>query len=215
MSMMMMWYRTSRHYDVELIFDSAMGFGYSRTRLVEKALTPRGGRSADYIFWLDSDVELPEDAILRLMDLGRQIVSAMYWSKRLEEFPIVYDWDEHDHAQPIVEIPKGPFQVGAVGMGACLMKTSIFATLVHNIPDDANVHRDRPWKVAKGDKVRYNFFAQYEDDEGNLLGEDVFFCKLIRDWTKASIWVDPRIETRHTGEAEAHWRDGKMERVMI
>lgn len=216
LSMMMMWYATSRLYDIEIFFDSAMGFGYSRTRLTEKALTPHEGRSADYIFWLDSDVELPPDTILRMMRHNKRIVSAMYWSKRLEEFPIVYDWDENDRAKPIEEIPKKMFRAGAVGMGACLVQATVYASLVMNIPEDAMVHRDRPWKVTgKDGKVRYNFYAQNEDDEGHLLGEDVYFCKLVREWTKAQIWVDPSIDTRHTGEAEAHWREGEMERVMI
>ncbi len=46
-------------------------------------------KNADYMFWLDSDMVVEGDAILRLMEHDKDIVSGLYFKKR-DLDPVMY-----------------------------------------------------------------------------------------------------------------------------
>lgn len=219
MAMQNLWYETSRVCDVQLFFNDAMGYGYARNKLAHMALKPEDGhRSADYIFWLDSDVELPPDAILRLMRHNKPMVSALYWSKKGEPHPIAYKFEGEDQT-PLKRLHKGLMKVDGIGMGACLMKSTVLATLIEKVPKNVDIFHDRPFEVSKwenGQKRRkFNWFAIHETEDGDLVGEDIYFCRLIKQYTKIQIWLDPTIESWHVGTAEVHHRGQEHEVVLV
>lgn len=219
MAMQNLWFVTGQHCQVQLFFNDAVGYGYARNKLVTMALNPADGHGpADYIFWLDSDVELPPDTILRLMKHNKPIISALYWKRRGDPKPIAYKF-EGDKQIPLKHIHKGLMKVDGIGMGACLIKSTVFKEMIDKVPSDVNIFHDRPFEVVKwvnGQmKRKYNWYAVHETTDGDLIGEDIYFCRLIKQYTDLKIWLDPTIETWHVGTAEVHHLGQKHEVNLI
>jgi hypothetical protein len=159
--------------------------------------------SADYIFWLDSDNMVPPDTILKLLHQNKQVISCLYWTKKGEPHPVAY-YFEGDEQKPLTTIRGTTFKVDGVGMGSCLMRSTVLATLCQKVPIKVPIFHDRPFVVRKDGKLKYNWFATHEDEKGDLTGEDIYFCRLLKEYTKVQVWVDPTIETWHSGTADVH-----------
>jgi len=197
---------TQRFYDVQVFFDQTFGFGYSRSILAAKALKA----GASWIFWLDSDTLVNKDTITRMIDRDKQIVTAPYYTRGGKMHPVLYRLDEHMRGH-VMEVPENLGTVDAAGLGACLMKTTVFAIMVDKVPDTIDIYGDRPFRCTHPETgaPRWNFFCVHESNEGVVTGEDIMFFVVLKKYTKVQVWCDPTIRTSHTGECETIWEKGK------
>jgi hypothetical protein len=142
----------------------------------------------EYIFFLDSDVIIPANAIPQLVQIAQQknisVLSGLYWKKRFDDLsgepePVAYIKDSEDLEKgiitqhPIIEEIKpflnknSVFEVDSVGAGCLLIKTDIFRKL-----DESNPNK--PF-------FQYGLGRKNEETGKPLLqvGEDQYFCERI------------------------------------
>lgn len=129
-------------------------------------------KKADYMFWLDSDMVVDGDAILRLMEHDKDIVSGLYFKKR-DLLPVMYVRRGNLY-ESLREWEKTIFRADAVGMGCVLIKSQVFRSI------------KPPWFV-------YNVREPK--------GEDIYFCEKARE-AGYDIWVDPTVLPTHLAEKE-------------
>jgi len=115
--------------DVEFITVDGYSVDVSRNALVGEALK----EAADYIFWVDSDVIVPKNALTRLLDAELDIVSGLYLTKHLTDkktVALIRNEDDSYRKLPWDEIKDLEYvQVDAVGFGCVLVKTEVFKKL--------------------------------------------------------------------------------------
>ena len=173
----------------------------ARQELAELAL--KGG--ATHMLWLDSDMRVPREALVKLLNHDKQVVGINY-SKRsvdadftaIKHVPV----DEKDIGLKCItrESSTGLEEVDAIGFGCVLMKAAAF----NKLPDP----KRKPW-----------FWFDMVNG-GNHVGEDVYFCDLLRK-SGVKIYVDHDLskECSHIGNFEYRCRhaenslihDGKLE----
>lgn len=155
----------------ELCINAAHAVDVNRSILSQAAIQ----RGCDYLFFVDSDVILPKDALKRLISHDKDIVTGVYRIKTLgsKETTILMRNAETDKYRKcgIDEIRgKGLIETDACGFGCVLIKTSVFK----DIPE--------PWFV---------YLLHY--------GEDVFFCrKAINAGYK--VYADTNVLCGHIGK---------------
>ena len=148
-----------------------------RESLAEQALEA----GCDYIMWLDTDMRFPKDIYKRLASHGKDIVAANYATRRIPVKTVAFD-ALHGEWSCVYTRPEdtGLREVAAVGMGAMLVKTSVYT----KIP--------KPWHLI-GYSAKVNDYS----------GEDVFFCKAAAH-AGFKIYIDQDVskEIAHIGEFE-------------
>lgn len=139
---------------------------YGRNCQVHQALT----QEATHILFVDSDMVFPPESLHRLLSHRVPIVGCTYSQRREPRgFTHVSTQDNWD-VGPL--IPKSNlFEVKSMGMGLCLVETSVFKAL------------PRPWF-----KTEYTG-ALLPDGSDHHLSEDVYFFTKAREagW---SVWCD-------------------------
>lgn len=146
----------------------------SRNDLVQIAIK----QGCDYIFWLDSDMMFPPDALVRLfksLEHG-DIVSGLYFRRVAPFTPVIYDKLDIDetgcHYTEPKEIPDGIFEVEGCGFGCVLMPTDIMLDVIEKYGS--------PFTPING------------------IGEDLSFCWRARQ-LGFKIVCDPDIPLGHVG----------------
>lgn len=136
----------------------------ARNELVKMALA----FNADYILWLDADMQCPPDALLRLMAHNRDIVGVFY-NTRTPPYTTVGNF-----AGPAPDYTKGGVhEAEIIGFGLVLCKMDVFRKL------------PTPWfQHLWGVKERVK-----EDNQFGEVGEDVFLCERARA-AGIKVWVD-------------------------
>ncbi|MFT8736176.1 MAG: glycosyltransferase [Zymomonas mobilis] len=160
--------------DFILINNKSPNISVSRNACVAMAQEAQ----ADYLFFLDSDMDVPPDTITRFLSHNKDIIGANY-SKRLEEFSLA--------GNEIVEKPEDLVDHGLlpavfIPTGCLLIKMSVF----DNLP--------KP----------YFFFGlrEYEDkDERAIFGEDFVFSVKVRS-SGYELWFDMDVtqKVKHIGQ---------------
>lgn len=135
---------------------------------------------SDYIFWMDSDMTFPQDALLRMIDTLEEknldILTGLYFRRVPPYTPVLFDrlemngnicsWSGFHH------IPGELFEIGGCGFGCLLMRTDVFFD----------------------GQARYgNMFTPIGNN-----GEDIAFCVRARE-LGYKIWCDPSIRCGHIG----------------
>lgn len=145
----------------------------SRNLIVEHALEI----GYDYILWVDSDMILPKNTLLRLLSHNKDIVSGVYSYKVINgENAVVkrYSKTDEDTYEDVslkeIRETKELMLVDGIGFGCVLTKVDIFNKI------------EQPW-------------FKYEKD----LGEDIFFCRKAQE-TGIEIFVDPTVKAGHVGQ---------------
>jgi len=156
---------TNLPFQTEYIFDRTIGIHRARTNIVKHS-------SGEYIFFLDSDVICPQDTILKLIEDGKDIVSALYYKAQFPHNPQMYIKVGDYKYAPVVEFSEGLVEVDGIGLGACLIKKSVF----DKIPE--------PW---------------FDLPVNSELSEDLFFCNKAKEHG-FKIYVDTRIKCGHVSE---------------
>lgn len=148
----------------------------------------------DRVLWLDSDMVFDPYLFLRLsehLDLGREMVSGLYVSRKAPIHPVIYKSIRRDPLEngflPVAEAysdyPRDSlFPVAGCGFGAVMMTTELLRRL--------QAAYGLPFTPLPG------------------FGEDLSFCLRVRE-LGAEMWCDSSIKLGHAGMAiytEAEYR---------
>jgi len=85
-----------------------------------------------HIFFVDDDVLLPPDTLLKLLARDKDIITGLYLMRNHPHQPIIFDVAMPDGRcmnHFLNEGESGVIEVVACGLGSCLIKTSIFEKL--------------------------------------------------------------------------------------
>jgi hypothetical protein len=136
---------------------------------------------ATHLLWLDSDMLFPRDAANRLLSHNVPVIAANYVRHTIPHLPTAYD----GAALPSRRDDEGLRPVSHAGMGVMLTDARVFDLL------------DLPY-----------FHFECCGDEPGLMGEDVWFCRKLRD-VGITPFVDLGLSRRiyHIGEKPFHLDD--------
>ena len=157
-------------------------YDMARNRLVEDALVRREALLlatppivVDGLFWVDDDVALPPDALMKLLSHNQPIVSGLYFSRRQPHTPQMYRLAEgyEDKYWPILDWPKGEvIEADACGFGC--MWTS--------------------FEVLEAVQRKPGFKEWFKFDWPR--GEDFYFCRAAKE-CGFEVLVDTSIRCGH------------------
>lgn len=163
----------------------------SRNDLVELALK----NEVDYLFWLDSDMRIPPDVILRLLRHQKAIVGCFY-SQRIPP---------HDAVGTLLNKPdavSGLHEALKLGSGCLLIKASVYREMPYpwyheifrwdgnaiqsfqNMLAATSMVRPAPEvldRMIKDPGVREWLEANHAAMKVGMIGEDYAFCKKVRE----------------------------------
>lgn len=145
----------------------------ARIQLAETALQS----GADYVLWIDSDMTFPADALERLLEHDKDMVTGLYFQRRGKHDPVIYSDLNGDSRSAYSDYPQDSlFKVAACGFGLVLMKSEVIA------------------KVAQG-----NDGMTFQPFPG--IGEDLSFCYR---WNAVGgeIFCDSTLKLGHLGDYE-------------
>jgi hypothetical protein len=137
---------------------------------------------ADYILWLDDDMEFPRDALMRLWLHNESIVGANYTTRKMPVIPLaILDFDDEGKEVPrllTTEKSRGLQQVAALGFGCLLMHTDVLKRI------------EPPW-----------FENYWRRDLHRWVGEDIDFFRKVRA-AGIKVYVDHDLskEIGHVGK---------------
>ena len=142
----------------------------------------------DRVFWVDSDMVLPPDTLLRLtedMDKGNiDFVSGLYFTRRPPIKPVLFEklwWKQKDDNaidsgyEYMWNFPEGLTECAAIGFGCALTSVNLLK------------------------QVGEKYGSPFTPLEG--MGEDMAFCLRVRDMGK-KIYCDTSIKCGHCGQME-------------
>ena len=149
----------------EYLIERSVGIHRGRRNIVKNA-------SGEYIFFLDVDVLIPSDALIKLLEDKKNIVSGLYFKKTYPHNPLMFRKVNEESYIPILDYGEGLISVDGIGLGCCLVKRDVF----DKIPE--------PW---------------FELPPLSDLTEDLFFCDKAKK-AGFSIFVDTGVKCGHIGE---------------
>lgn len=140
----------------------------------------------DRVFWLDSDIKLPPDALVRLcadMDTGLDFVSGVYYMRKTPTKPVVYSdiwWRVNNNEAEagsvnFDRIPEELFEVAGTGFGCVMTSAKLLKDLVDMV--------GAPFTPLIG------------------VSEDLSFCLRAKQ-AGYQLWCDGRIKCGHIGSHE-------------
>lgn len=134
---------------------------------------------ADYLLFLDSDMRFPRDLVQKLMSRDKDIVACNYSTRRLPAKPVA--WSDFSSQSLVFSHDSGGIEpIDAIGMGAMLVKASVFDKL------------PQPW-----------FQIVYSQSGKAFIGEDIYFCQLAKSrGVTAFVDHDASKLVRHIGSFE-------------
>ncbi len=168
----------------EVIGLSGMPYDHARNSACQMAL--QGGFS--HLFFLDSDVIPPRDAVLRLLAHDRPLVCGMY-SRR-----------SPPHGVPVMIrngkwvtdfAPNSLIEVDVIGAGCMLIRRDVLENLPPLDPKRGKTFFD--WRVDMMGLL----------PPGEALSEDFAFCLAVRKTLGIPVLCDTSIQCKHVGLAEA------------
>lgn len=155
-----------------LSFEFVRGYDCAKARneIVKKAL---GGY--DYVLMVDSDIVLPSDGLLHMLESPVDVCFGVYPRKRTPgetelfkdgtfDFKNRYTFEE-------LEGMEDRFTVKGSGFGCALIKTEVFENLSY------------PW---------FQFLSY---DNNTFLSEDLYFC--LNASVRYKLWADKRVRCGH------------------
>ena len=174
----------------------AANFRVDRSReLITEAFLKTAGT---HMFCVDSDMEIPLDAIQRLLAHEKPIVGGLYVSRREEHWPFV--WQElRDEEGRFLD-----FEVAADWPENALVKCDITGSGFLLVERKVFEAFGPPWWILD------------ESDEG---GTDIAFLRRARE-AGIKVYVDTSLQAGHYGTAKftlddfCRWRDEHPERII-
>jgi GT2 family glycosyltransferase len=159
--------------DIELFIPKSYSVDVGRNIIAKYAQE----NEFDYIMWVDSDMILPKNTLVRLLSHDKDIVAGVYSYKVLGNKEVVAKRfqdetrEEYDNLT-IKEIKEssGLIEVDGFGFGCVLTKVSVFKEIPY------------PWFI-------------YTQE----MGEDIFFCRKAQN-EEYKLWLDTDVICGHIGQ---------------
>lgn len=133
----------------------------------------------DYLLSVDSDIVLPNDALLKMLSADKDIVSGLYIQRkpgqRILEVYMDAPGGGYQNIPPEWIENRQLSEIAACGMGCALIKSDVFRKL------------DYP-----------HFVYTSALDHRNTFSEDIYFCDKARKHG-FTVWADPTIKCDHVG----------------
>lgn len=141
---------------------------------------------ATHLFWLDSDMRFPKDALARLVDWNEPIVGTNYITRKLPPRPTAKMLAQDGISfvdYPIARGATGLERVDVIGFGCVLIRSDVFRKL------------PEPW-----------FHMPWVSTDLMHCGEDGWFCLQAAE-AGYKVLIDRGLsrELRHIGEIEISW----------
>lgn len=170
-------YGLTRPEDSTLYFDYVSGYDCAKARNQIAKNSIAG--EYDYVLMVDSDIQLPSNTIVKLLECDSDIALGWYYRKRTKtDQTIIYTFGKDFNDTNCIkghtmlhEIPRS-IDIKGGGLGVALIKVDTFKKL--------------PYPYFK--------FVTYEDD--SVLSEDLYFCNLASE-NGCDIKCNPTVKGNH------------------
>lgn len=151
--------------------------GYSCDMARNKAASAFLEGGADYLWFVDSDMILAEDSLVRLVNMGAEIASGVYFRKEAGERKAEVCRLEGDRTvfYTETELPAGVFEAAGVGFGCVLISRSAMECCMD---------------ASNGRPFMYN--------HDPVISEDLWFCNIARR-LGYRVMVDGGLRLGHEG----------------
>ena len=193
--------------------------------LVNESLITRGRNAlvnqfmktdADYLFFIDSDIQFYGDQVLPMIDADKDIICGIYPKKEinwqqvakgvkngedpnnLKHYTGSWVLNLVDYAGSVT-VPVGePLEIWAGGTGFMLIKRKVFEQLKDITPSYINDVVDLANADAPRERITQYFTESIEPETERLLSEDYHFC---RQWRLqgGKIYAAPWVQLSHHG----------------
>ncbi len=150
----------------------------ARTDLMQHALD----EGLDYALWLDSDMTFPRESLVLLMQHQLPMVGINYSTREVGGHPVAIETIRPGKYLHTGAEDEGLVEVEGIGFGMVLMRMRDFQGL----------------KDLEGPM----FAQEWIEEDGDFMGEDIFFSRLVREQLGHRIFVDQDLskECGHVGQ---------------
>jgi hypothetical protein len=158
-------------------FDAFRGYQLDDSRNHIARVAIEGGY--DFLFFVDGDIVLPNDALVRLLSHRVQVISGIYPCKKLDR-KAVEVFGNHEgktrRLKPESLEPAGLFQVHSCGLGCTLVATEVLK------------------------RVGYpQFEYMWSLDPALVTSEDIYFFERVAK-TGFPVYIDSSVKCQHIGK---------------
>jgi len=193
--------------------------------LVNESLITRGRNAlvnqfmktdADYLFFIDSDIQFYGDQVLPMLDADKDIICGIYPKKEINWQQVAKGVKNGEDVNNLkhytgswvlnlvdyagsVTVPVGePLEIWAGGTGFMLIKRKVFEELKDKTPSYINDVVDLANANAPRERITQYFTESIEPETERLLSEDYHFC---RQWRLqgGKIYAAPWVQLSHHG----------------
>jgi len=146
-----------------------------RAEIVKKAIM----YGAEYLMFLDDDMIIPEDTLIRLASHNKEFVSALAYKRNEPYFPCAFTGRDPKGAWlPDTRLRQGLIEVDVTGLSCCLIKMDVIKKIL----------KTKEKQIFKRGGLFYF----------NRFGEDFNFCEELKKMG-IKIWVDSNLVIDHLG----------------
>lgn len=159
----------------EITFQCFYGYTIDQVR----NLIGKWAEGFDYLFSVDSDIVLPQDTLVKMLNHNVDMVSGVYIQRKPDQEILEIHRKNNQGGVSSVSFkdiqPAGLHEIDSCGFGCVLVKSDVIR------------------------KIGYPYF-QYKSalDHAFTISEDIFFCKRAQE-VGAKIYVDSSIVCKHIG----------------
>lgn len=178
--------------DIDIRLSNVQGTIIHKSRRDLVLLALKG--DCTHILFLDSDMRFPRNTLARLLSHGEPIVGCNYSTRRAPCKPVTFASDTDATLRVFTELGQDGLQeVSSTGMGVMLIDLDVFR------------HLAQPW-----------FDFEWDPKDGHMTGEDVFFCRKVRDDLGLTIQIDHGLshDVAHIGTYEYTLGDALVAREL-
>ena len=162
-----------------LFFDYVKGYDCARARNEIAKLALK--HDFDYVLMIDSDVSVPKDTVVKLLECETDIALGWYYKKRTKtDQTVIYDFgkDYTDknmiYGEILLKI-NNPFDIKGGGLGIALVNVNVFK------------------------KMAYPYVKYINSYNDTVLSEDLYFCTEARKYG-IDIKCNPNVKGNHIYE---------------
>ena len=162
-----------------LFFDYVKGYDCARARNEIAKLALK--HDFDYVLMIDSDVSVPKDTVVKLLECETDIALGWYYKKRTKtDQTVIYDFGKDYTDKNMIygeTLLKAniPFDFKGGGLGIALVNVNVFK------------------------KMTYPYFKYIIYDNDTVLSEDLYFCTEARKYG-IDIKCNPNVKGNHIYE---------------
>lgn len=137
----------------------------------------------DYLLFIDSDMAFPVDGLNKLIASKKDIIGAVYYSRKSPNLPLVFKENEGKYSN-YEDFPEDKvFECDAIGTGFLLISKKVLEAFD---------------KAINEKKFRLPFDFMHTEHHVEL-GEDMAFCNRAKQ-LGFKIYADPTIQMGHVGK---------------